>query len=210
MAPFPEEVDVFSAPHWRMKKLVNLYSEKLSNTNFSNSRDFQALLTSLYATLHRVKSHEQIENEYIMDELQLRLRALSVRNSSVSNVHSDNKLSDMLSLFEKGLKNFKNEYEQLNYSRQLKEKLDAFTRDFIPHMKEEEEVFQPLLMEYFTYEELKDIKMKVIARHCTQGRVDTVEVLKELHLWNQAEEFQKPPKNAPGKRAAKGTGRGLL
>jgi len=29
MAPFPEEVDVFSAPHWRMKKLVNLYSEKV-------------------------------------------------------------------------------------------------------------------------------------------------------------------------------------
>ncbi|XP_078061912.1 F-box/LRR-repeat protein 5-like isoform X1 [Mustelus asterias] len=131
MAPFPEEVDVFSAPHWRMKKLVNLYSEKLSNTNFSNSRDFQSLLTSLYATFTEFKSHEQIENEYIMDELQQRLRALSVCNSSVSNIHSDNKLSDMLRLFEKGLQNIKNEYEQLNYSRQLKERLDAFTKDFI-------------------------------------------------------------------------------
>uniref|UniRef100_UPI00398EA2E8 F-box/LRR-repeat protein 5 n=1 Tax=Pristiophorus japonicus TaxID=55135 RepID=UPI00398EA2E8 len=175
----------------------------LSNTNFSNSQDFQALLKSLLATFTEFQSHEQIENEYIMDELQHRLRALSVRNSSVSNVHSDNKLSDMLRLVQKGLKNFTNECEQLNYSRQLKENLDAFTRDFIPHMKEEEEVFQPLLMEYFTYEELKDIKMKVIARHCTQGRVDTVEVLKELHLWSQAEELQKPPKNVPRNRAGK-------
>ncbi|XP_072884730.1 LOW QUALITY PROTEIN: F-box/LRR-repeat protein 5 [Hemitrygon akajei] len=202
MAPFPDEVDVFSAPHWRMKKLVNLYSEKLSKTNFSNSRDFQALLTSLYATFTEFKSHEQIENECIMEELQQRLRALSVRNSSVSTVHSDNKLSDMLRLFEKGLKNIKNEYEQLNYSRQLKERLDAFTKEFIPHMKEEEEVFQPLLMEYFTYEELKDIKTKVIAQHRSQGQVDPVHVPTELPLWGQSQEA-KLPKNAPGKKARK-------
>lgn len=30
MAPFPEEVDVFSAPHWRMKQLVGLYCDKVS------------------------------------------------------------------------------------------------------------------------------------------------------------------------------------
>lgn len=35
---------------------------------------------------------------------------------------------------------FQNEYEQLNYAKQLKERLEAFTRDFLPHMKEEEEV----------------------------------------------------------------------
>ncbi|XP_067880465.1 F-box/LRR-repeat protein 5 isoform X2 [Heterodontus francisci] len=138
-----------------------------------------------------------------MDELQQRLQALSVCNSSVSNIHSDNKLSDMLSLFEKGLKNFKNEYEQLNYSRQLKERLDDFTKDFIPHMKEEEEVFQPLLMEYFTYEELKDIKMKVIARHCTHSHVDSVQGLKELHVWSQAEELKKLSKKTTSKWTCK-------
>ncbi|KTF95262.1 hypothetical protein cypCar_00041759, partial [Cyprinus carpio] len=60
MAPFPDEVDVFTGPHWRMKQLVGLYSEK-------------------------------------------------------------------------------SEYEQLNYAQQLKERLEAFTQDFLPHMKEEEE-----------------------------------------------------------------------
>ncbi|KAM6132870.1 LOW QUALITY PROTEIN: F-box/LRR-repeat protein 5 [Pterocles gutturalis] len=181
MAPFPEEVDVFSAPHWRMKQLVGLYCDKLSKTNFSNNNDFRALLQSLYATFKEFKMHEQIENECIIGLLQQRSR-------TVYNVHSDNKLSEMLSLFEKGLKNVKNEYEQLNYAKQLKERLEAFTRDFLPHMKEEEEVFQPMLMEYFTYEELKDIKKKVIAQHCSQK--EAVE-FRGLSKWNQAEELQK-------------------
>ncbi|XP_037685353.1 F-box/LRR-repeat protein 5 isoform X1 [Choloepus didactylus] len=182
MAPFPEEVDVFTAPHWRMKQLVGLYCDKLSKTNFSNNNDFRALLQSLYATFKEFKMHEQIENEYIIGLLQQ-------RSQTIYNVHSDNKLSEMLSLFEKGLKNVKNEYEQLNYAKQLKERLEAFTRDFLPHMKEEEEVFQPMLMEYFTYEELKDIKKKVIAQHCSHK--DTAELLRGLSLWNQAEERQK-------------------
>ena len=32
MAPFPDEVDVFTGPHWRMKQLVGSYCEKV-NTN---------------------------------------------------------------------------------------------------------------------------------------------------------------------------------
>lgn len=31
MAPFPDEVDVFTGPHWRMKQLVGLYCEKVRN-----------------------------------------------------------------------------------------------------------------------------------------------------------------------------------
>uniref|UniRef100_A0A8C6YLG3 F-box/LRR-repeat protein 5 n=1 Tax=Nothoprocta perdicaria TaxID=30464 RepID=A0A8C6YLG3_NOTPE len=157
-----------------------LYCQGLS-TNFSNNNDFRALLQSLYATFKEFKMHEQIENECIIGLLQQRSR-------TVYNVHSDNKLSEMLSLFEKGLKNVKNEYEQLNYAKQLKERLEAFTRDFLPHMKEEEEVFQPMLMEYFTYEELKDIKKKVIAQHCSQKEAAE---FRGLSKWNQAEELQK-------------------
>lgn len=29
MAHFPDEVDVFTGPHWRMKQLVGLYCEKV-------------------------------------------------------------------------------------------------------------------------------------------------------------------------------------
>ncbi|XP_037326097.2 F-box/LRR-repeat protein 5 [Pungitius pungitius] len=190
MAPFPDEVDVFTGPHWRMKQLVGLYCEKLSKTNFSNNNDFRSFLQSLCATFKEFKMHEQIENKYIIDLLQQRC-------CTVYNVHSDNKLSEMLSLFEKGLHNVKSEYEQLNYARQLKERLEAFTQDFLPHMKEEEEVFQPMLMQHFTYEELKDIKKQVIAQHCSQNQWDcAAEVLKGFSLWSQAEELQKAFKYA--------------
>ncbi|XP_028638961.1 F-box/LRR-repeat protein 5-like isoform X2 [Grammomys surdaster] len=173
----------------------------LSKTNFSNNNDFRALLQSLYATFKEFKMHEQIENEYIIGLLQQ-------RSQTIYNVHSDNKLSEMLSLFEKGLKNVKNEYEQLNYAKQLKERLEAFTRDFLPHMKEEEEVFQPMLMEYFTYEELKDIKKKVIAQHCSQK--DTAELLRGLSLWNQAEERQKVLKYSVDEKSDTGKSHLLL
>ncbi|XP_034387081.1 F-box/LRR-repeat protein 5 [Cyclopterus lumpus] len=185
MAPFPDEVDVFTGPHWRMKQLVGLYCEKLSKTNFSNNSDFRSFLQSLCATFKEFKMHEQIENECIIGLLQQRC-------CTVYNVHADNKLSEMLSLFEKGLHNVKSEYEQLNYAQQLKERLEAFTQDFLPHMKEEEEVFQPMLMQYFTYEELKDIKKQVIAQHCSQHQWDC----KGFSLWSQAEELQKAFKYA--------------
>ncbi|XP_008405744.1 F-box/LRR-repeat protein 5 isoform X1 [Poecilia reticulata] len=190
MAPFPDEVDVFTGPHWRMKQLVGLYCDKLSKTNFSNNNDFRSFLQSLCATFKEFKMHEQIENEYIIGLLQQRC-------CTVYNVHSDNKLSEMLSLFEKGLQSVKSEYEQLNYAQQLKERLEAFTQDFLPHMKEEEEVFQPMLMQYFTYEELKDIKKQVIEQHCNQQQPDcAAEVLKGFSLWTQAEELQKAFKYA--------------
>lgn len=37
MAPFPEEVDVFTAPHWRMKQLVGLYCDKVTACGASGS-----------------------------------------------------------------------------------------------------------------------------------------------------------------------------
>lgn len=59
-----------------------------------------------------------------------------------------------------------------------------------------------MLMEYFTYEELKDIKKKVIAQHCSQK--DTAELLRGLSLWNQAEERQKFFKYSVDEKSDKG------
>lgn len=54
-----------------------------------------------------------------------------------------------------------------------------------------------MLMEYFTYEELKDIKKQVIAQHCSQQQWDcAAEMLKGFSLWSQAEELQKAFKYA--------------
>lgn len=73
---------------------------QLSKTNFSNNNDFRSFLQSLCATFKEFKMHEQIENEYIIGLLQQRC-------CTVYNVHSDNKLSEMLSLFENGLHSVK-------------------------------------------------------------------------------------------------------
>lgn len=54
-----------------------------------------------------------------------------------------------------------------------------------------------MLMQYFTYEELKDLKKQVMAQHCSQQRWDcAAEVLKGLSLWSQAEELHKAFKYA--------------
>lgn len=76
------------------------FRPQLSNTNFSNNRDFRSFLQSLLATFKEFKMHEQIENECIIELLQ-------ERSQMVYHVHADNKLSEMLSLFEKGLRSVK-------------------------------------------------------------------------------------------------------
>lgn len=43
--------------------------------------------------------------------------------------------------------------------------ISEFTEKFIPHMEEEEQIFQPLLMKYFAYEELRHLKEQVIQQH---------------------------------------------
>lgn len=54
-----------------------------------------------------------------------------------------------------------------------------------------------MLMQYFSYEELKDIKKQVIEQHCSQQQWDcAAEVLKGFSLWSQAEELQKAFKYA--------------
>lgn len=166
MAPFPEEVDVFSVPHSRMKRLVEVYNEKLGCTDFADYSALESLLHELYQTFSEFRCHEQIENQLIMTKLKKKLKALSIHDSAVCNCHSDNRLSDMLALVRDGYScTNKSETERLNYGLRLQHALVEFTEKFLPHMKEEEEVFQPMLIQYFGYEELKLLKEKVIREH---------------------------------------------
>jgi F-box/leucine-rich repeat protein 5 len=52
----------------------------------------------------------------------------------------------------------------------LRKALRDFIKDFVPHMKEEEEVFQPLLIEHFEEEELIEMKHLVIKLHLLQRK----------------------------------------
>ena len=67
------------------------------------------------------------------------------------------------------------------YWQKLQEEIYRFLEDFDNHMEEEESIFQPLLNEHFTWDELVKIKDQVLAQHSDfQGRVDTEKSLKNL------------------------------
>ncbi|XP_071961102.1 F-box/LRR-repeat protein 5-like [Antedon mediterranea] len=172
------EVDVFTGPHSRMKYLVHLYSEKLSSTDFSSYADLKALLQGLVSTFSEFKNHEHIENKCIMKKLQNRLNFLHVEVNAVKQVHCDNHLSEMKEMLEELCQKLdmclsRLEMEQMG--KEVQQALQEFTQDFLPHMKEEEEVFQPLLIEYFSVDELMAIKTDVMELHSKLTKYDPYE-----------------------------------
>ncbi|KAH9519340.1 F-box/LRR-repeat protein 5 [Bulinus truncatus] len=149
-----------------MKTLVDTYKNMITSTDFSDEQHLQVLLKNLQNVFSEFKAHEHIENSLIMKQLKNKLRAASVTSAAVCNCHNDNRLSEMLHLVLDGYKlTQKTTTERQNYGDRLKTALEDFTKKFIPHMEEEEMVFQPMLMQYFSYDELKELKAKVIEQH---------------------------------------------
>ena len=72
-----------------------------------------------------------------MKKLRNKLKALSIYNSAVCNCHKDSHLTQMIQLFRDGKKSGQ---DRANYHIKLLNALEDFTQDFLPHMKEEEEV----------------------------------------------------------------------
>ena len=66
-------------------------------------------------------------------------------------------------LFSEGIRySTKSEAERIKYGRKLENELMKFQQHFLPHMQEEEDIFQPLLVQYFSVEELKELKESVL------------------------------------------------
>jgi F-box/leucine-rich repeat protein 5 len=145
----------------------------LSVTDFANNDAFFALLSNLQSVFKEFKSHENIENEHIMDKLKTKLKAMAVYNSAVCNCHKDDEFTPLFDLVETGylcINKDKPTSERISFGVRLRKALAHFTTRFVPHMKEEEEVFQPLLQEYFTQQELADLKLLVIKLHMQQRK----------------------------------------
>ncbi|KAK7086648.1 hypothetical protein SK128_020103 [Halocaridina rubra] len=180
MAPrnYPDEIDVFTVPHSRMKELVNIYTQKVQCINFRDGREVVSLLHDLGTTLYEFKSHESIENIFIMDQLKNRLKQHQIHNSAVCDCHNDNRLADVLHLVRTGTKvREQGVVERLTFCQELQRAFDEFVTNFLTHMEEEEQVFQPLLVEYFEYDELKILKDIVLKEH---------EYVKERHCYEKA------------------------
>lgn len=60
--------------------------------------------------------------------------------------------------------------ERISFGVRFRKTLDQFTERFLPHMKQEEEEFQPLLAKYFTENELVEMKNIVIKSHFQKRR----------------------------------------
>lgn len=173
MAASHDEINVFKIPHSRMMQLVNACNNKLTVTDFANSDALFGLLTNLQGVFKEFKSHEEIENEFIMKKLKSKLKALAIHNSAVCNCHNDDEFTPLLNLVDMGylhINKTKTTSEKISFGIKLRKALNHFTKRFVPHMKEEEEVFQPLLMEYFTEEELVEMKIIVIKSHMQQRK----------------------------------------
>lgn len=105
-----------------------------------------------------LKSHEYIENHYIMDKLKARLQkkqarasleicrpsvmpicVVQVYNQLVCNCHKDSKLLGVIDLVEKVYWSQSAEEKELHGQR-LQEALAEFLDEFLHHMEEEEKV----------------------------------------------------------------------
>ena len=144
MTPKHDETNVFKIPHGRMMQLVNTCNNKLFVTDFANSDALIRLLTNLQGVFKEFRKHEEIENEFIMKKLKSKLKALAIHNSAVCNCHTEDEFTPLLDLVDKGylhVNKTKTNSEKINFGIKLRKALNQFTKRFVPHMKEEEEVY---------------------------------------------------------------------
>eukprot|EP00794_Sanderia_malayensis_P006214 gene6214-6930_t len=167
------EIDVFTLPHSKMRQLIIDSTEEVTSTNFGDMASMQVLLQQLSSTLIQFRLHEEIEDKYIMRVLKKRLTGGMLKRL-IKHLHANSHISDLIKL----VKNIQQEVARVtsesklkSYGEKLHTALEEFYNEYLPHMVDEEKVFQPLLLEYFTYGELISIKERVLRLHFIQESV---------------------------------------
>jgi len=161
------EIDVYKDPHLRMKHLINSTTEIMLDMQEAlrvQTSRLEDLLQEVYLVMWEFKSHEFIENTFIMEKLKAKLRAQQVYNKLVCNCHNDSELYNIIVLVEK-VYAADNDFDRIHNGELLQVALSEFLSEMMPHMEEEEAIFQPLLAKYFDYEELKELKVTVLEQH---------------------------------------------
>ena len=130
--------------------MTSCFFFQLSTTNFKDDVSLMRLLGCINSTFQELKHHEEIENTCIMTVLQHRLINEQIQ-AIVRDVHKDNHVLEILSLTKKGLKCASKSRTNLNrntFEDRLKGALESFQKDFLPHMRHEEEVNEVKLHTY--------------------------------------------------------------
>ncbi len=73
-----------------------VYCVQLSTADFRSNGALEHLLPLLENTFTEFKSHEHIENQYILEQLKQRLKLVNVTSTSVCNCHGDSKLVEVI------------------------------------------------------------------------------------------------------------------
>ncbi len=109
---------------------------KVFGTDFSDDFAVRGLLHSLNHTFHEFKHHEEIENQYILEKLKTRV-AKSDLLDILCNIHHNTHVKDILLMVKKAVNG---ELQNSLFKIELQNAIKEFIDDFLPHMKEEEEV----------------------------------------------------------------------
>lgn len=109
------------------------------STNFSDEESYYNLLDTLDNGFDELLTHEAIEDHYIIHPLLPRLPS-TVTVTLQNDVHSDNRLAELHGKVKKQLgMSIVPHNERLHFGEELQEEL--FSLKLIPHMDEEEEVW---------------------------------------------------------------------
>ena len=130
-----------------------------------------------------------------MTKLKQKLKARAIYNSAVCNCHKEDEFTPLMQLVNVGYKYIdksKTTSERLSFGVRLRKALSQFTKRFVPHMKEEEEIFQPLLMEHFSRDELIEMKNNVIKMHLQKRKVHMAKVTSLIDNIGQMRNSQLP------------------
>lgn len=77
-------IDLFVVPHTRMRDLVSWpLSEVAAATDLQELGDLEPCLQAVYEAMWELKTHEYIENNYIMNRLKARLQTKRVSSLKI-------------------------------------------------------------------------------------------------------------------------------
>ncbi|KAI3383382.1 hypothetical protein SNEBB_009015 [Seison nebaliae] len=169
------KIDVFFTPHLRMRQLIrNACYEIEHKCNLEKTLNS---LKNIERTFNEFLFHERIENTIILERLKEKIEKQNeVEMKLVCECHSHDYITPIFNILEPAIRigidlngdivlSHNNTFEFRLMCAELQKKMLKFKNFFLPHMKLEEDIFQPMLCGYFSTGELLTMRNSVIKLH---------------------------------------------
>ncbi|CAF4721521.1 unnamed protein product, partial [Rotaria magnacalcarata] len=173
-----DELNVFTFPHSRMKKLMNCCTSKFSHTDFTSLNDFEDLLIRLQRIFTEFMAYEEIENRFVMKKLKQKLNQDSTMDDTelICNCHKVDRFTPLMTLFRDGYAFIRRgNADRMFYGVKLHKAMINFYKDFLPHIK-----YSTITSKYFTEIELKMMRIEVIKMTLQKREHSTISALHEI------------------------------